>query len=83
MVDGRLEDGRLESWRRLGREVRALERRRDEATRRAEDRKLGKFYKRVLAAKKDRLRTQEEQLQRLQALKVAIADEPPPTSEPG
>ena len=31
-----------------------------------------------LEAKKDRLRTQEEQLQRLQALKVAIAAEPPP-----
>jgi len=56
----------------------------------AEDRKTGAGLRRrlekqellyvalrgELEAKKDRLRTQEEQLQRLQALKVAIADEP-------
>lgn len=54
---GRLDPDRLDSWRRLRREVRSLEVRRDEATRRAADKRLGKLYKRIQAEKRGRNRT--------------------------
>ncbi|MCG8456783.1 MAG: ribosome small subunit-dependent GTPase A [Holophagales bacterium] len=54
--DGRLAAERLESWRGLERELRHLERKRDVANRRKEDRKLGKLYKRVQREKRARQR---------------------------
>jgi ribosome biogenesis GTPase len=51
LEDGSLAPERLESYRGLERERRFLERRRDERSRRAEERKLGKLYRDVQAEK--------------------------------
>ncbi|MCH9651327.1 MAG: ribosome small subunit-dependent GTPase A [Deltaproteobacteria bacterium] len=51
---GLLKEARLVSWRTLQKELRHLERRRDVAASRQEDRRLGRFYKRVQAQKKAR-----------------------------
>lgn len=53
---GELEAARMENLRGLERELRYQARRQDVATRRAEDRKLGAFYKSVIAAKTSRRR---------------------------
>ncbi len=52
--DGRLDPARFENWLGLQKELRHLERRRDVAASRKEDRRLGRFYKRVQAEKKAR-----------------------------
>lgn len=54
--DGRLEEARLESWRSLQKELRHLERRRDVAESRRQDKRLGQLYKRIQAEKKGRRR---------------------------
>ena len=54
--DGTLAAERLASFRGLERELRFLERRKDERARRAEERKWGKLYRTVLAEKKARRR---------------------------
>lgn len=51
---GRLQKARLANWQTLQKELRHLERRRDVAASRQEDRRLGRFYKRVQAQKKAR-----------------------------
>lgn len=51
---GRLVPARLASWRALGKELLHLERRRDVASQRRDDRRLGRFYKRVQAEKSAR-----------------------------
>lgn len=53
---GELDAARMDNLRGLERELRYQARRQDVATRRAEDRKLGAFYKSVIAAKKSRRR---------------------------
>ena len=52
--DGRLEASRLENWYGLARELASLEIRRDVATRRREEKRTGKLYKRIQAAKRKR-----------------------------
>ena len=54
--EGRLDAGRLESLRRLESEAAALERRKDVRAQRDRDRKLTRFYRSVLDAKKHRRR---------------------------
>ncbi len=54
--DGSLEPARLRNYNDLREEQRRLEQRRDEASRRAEDRRLGVYYKSVQQAKKNRRR---------------------------
>ena len=54
--DGSLDPARLRNYNDLREEQRRLEQRRDEASRRAEERKLGAFYKSVQQAKKNRRR---------------------------
>jgi len=52
--DGSLDPGRLVNWRKLEKELAFLDRQRDVAATRQEDRRLGKFYKRIQAQKKAR-----------------------------
>ena len=52
--EGRLDEARLDNWQTLQKELRHLERRRDVAASRREDRRLGLFYKRTQAQKKNR-----------------------------
>ncbi len=54
--DGSLDAARLRNYDGLREERRRLEQRRDEASRRAEDRRLGAYYKSVQRAKKNRRR---------------------------
>ena len=54
IADGRLDEARLASWRALQKELRHLQRRRDIAASRQEDRRLGLLYKRIQAKKKTR-----------------------------
>ena len=54
--DGSLDPARLRNYHDLREEQRRLEQRRDEASRRAEDRRLGAYYKSVQRAKKNRRR---------------------------
>ncbi|MDY7092132.1 MAG: ribosome small subunit-dependent GTPase A [Acidobacteriota bacterium] len=54
VADGRLAEERLASWRKLEKELAHLERQQDIAASRREDRRLGRFYKRVQAVKKAR-----------------------------
>lgn len=54
--DGSLDPARLRNYNDLREEQRRLEQRRDEASRRAEDRRLGAYYKSVQQAKKNRRR---------------------------
>ncbi len=54
--DGSLEPARLRNYNDLREEQRRLEQRRDEVSRRAEDRRLGAYYKSVQQAKKNRRR---------------------------
>jgi ribosome biogenesis GTPase len=51
---GDLSPSRLANWRALEKELLHLERRRDVASQRREDRRLGRFYKRVLSQKPNR-----------------------------
>ncbi|MEO1365835.1 MAG: ribosome small subunit-dependent GTPase A [Acidobacteriota bacterium] len=53
---GELDPRRLENWRGLVREIESLERRKDVAARRRQDKKTGKLYKRMIAAKRSRQR---------------------------
>ena len=52
--EGRLDTTRLDHWHTLQREIQHLELKRDVAARRRQDRALGRFYKRVLKAKRSR-----------------------------
>ncbi len=54
--DGSLEPARLRNYNDLREEQRRLEQRRDEVSRRAEDRRLGAYYRSVQKAKKNRRR---------------------------
>jgi ribosome biogenesis GTPase len=54
VAEGRLAEERLASWQKLEKELAHLERQQDIAASRREDRRLGRFYKRVQAAKKNR-----------------------------
>lgn len=51
---GELDSGRLENWREMERELQHLERRRDVAAMRRQDKQMGRLYKRVQAEKKNR-----------------------------
>lgn len=52
--DGRLAPERLESYRKLERELRSAELRRDEAARRAADRAMGKLYRQIQSSNRKR-----------------------------
>ncbi|MCB1035967.1 MAG: ribosome small subunit-dependent GTPase A [Acidobacteria bacterium] len=54
LADGRLDPGRFRNWLDLQKEIQHLERRRDVAASRKEDRRLGRLYKRVQAEKNSR-----------------------------
>lgn len=54
--EGRLDAARLASWQGLEQEIQRLELRKNVAEQRRKDRQLGRFYKRVLQAKKHRRR---------------------------
>jgi ribosome biogenesis GTPase len=50
--EGRLSEARLQSWRKLEKELRHLERQQNVAASRKEDKRLGRHYKRIQAAKR-------------------------------
>ncbi len=53
---GELEAGRLDNWREMEKELQHLERRRDVAAMRRQDKQTGRLYKRIQAEKRNRFR---------------------------